>query len=96
MKVFYHVDIDALSADFALKAVNIYCNKNGYRIKENPLPDRLGSQMEFVPQEEGCIDCCGHRKNVLYTKSGKEKIAYFARLVVENFSRFYKGGRFEI
>lgn len=63
------LNIDAESADFALKAVNIYCNKNGYRIKENPL--------EFVPQEEGCIDCYGHRENVLYTKSGKEKIAYF-------------------
>ncbi len=59
------LNIDALSADFALKAVNIYCNKNGYRIKENSLPDRLGSQMAFVPQEEGCIDCSGYRENVL-------------------------------
>jgi hypothetical protein len=32
--------------------------------------------MVFVPQEE-CIDCSGYRENVLYTKSGKEKIAYF-------------------
>lgn len=77
VKVTCGLNIDTESADFALKAVNIYCNKNGYRIKENPLPDRLGSQMEFVPQEEGCIDCYGHRENVLYTKSGKEKIAYF-------------------
>lgn len=33
--------------------------------------------MAFVPQEEGCIDCSGYRENVLYTKSDKEKIAYF-------------------
>lgn len=35
------------------------------------------SQMAFVPQKEGCIDCSDYRENVLYTKSGKEKIAYF-------------------
>lgn len=71
------LNIDTESADFALKAVNIYCNKNGYRIKENSLPNLSGSQMAFVPQKEGCIDCSGYRENVLYTKSGKEKIVYF-------------------
>lgn len=71
------LDVDSQSAEFALKAVNIYCNNNGYRIKENPLPDREGSTMEFVPQSEGCIDCGGHRENVFYTASGKEKIAHF-------------------
>lgn len=71
------LNIDPQSAKLALKVVNIYCNRNGYRIKETPLPDGVGSQMEFTPQEEGCIDCYGNRNNVVYTKSGKEKIAYF-------------------
>lgn len=35
--------------------------------------------MVFVPQEE-YIDCSGYRENVLYTKSGKEKIAYLPDL----------------
>ena len=71
------LDIDSTSAEFALKAVNLYCNRNGYRIKENPLPDRAGSQMEFISQKEGCEDCRGCRENVIYTKSGKEKVAKF-------------------
>lgn len=77
IKVTCGVDIDSQSAELALKAVNIYCNNNGYRIKENPLPNRIGSQMEFILQSEGCIDCNGHRDNYVYTKSGKEKTAYF-------------------
>lgn len=48
VKVTCRLNIDTESADFALKAVNIYCNKNGYRWS------------------------LYH-----YTKSGKEKIAYF-------------------
>ena len=71
------LNVDAQSADFALKAVNIYCNRNGYRIKEKPLPDRVDSQMEFVPREEGCIDCYGNRENIVYTKLGQEKTVYF-------------------
>lgn len=73
VKVTCGLNIDAQSADFALKAVNIYCNRNGYRIRENPLLDEVGSQMEFVLQEEGCIDYNGHRENVIYTESGEKK-----------------------
>lgn len=71
------INIDTQSAELALKAVNIYCNKNGYRIKENPLPDSFGSQMEFVLVSEGCIDCSGNRNNIVYTESGKKKTAFF-------------------
>ena len=77
LEVTFGLNVDAQSADLALNVVNIYCNRNGYRIKENSLPDRVGSKMEFAPQEDGCIDCNGIRINIIYTKSGKEKIAKF-------------------
>lgn len=77
IKVTCGLDIDRQSAELALKAVNIYCNNNGYRIKETPFSDRDESQMEFVLQSAGCEDCSGDRHNVAYTSSGKEKRLFF-------------------
>lgn len=69
------LNIDDLSAEIALKIVNIYCRDNNLRIKENS--DLSNTKMEFTPQDVGCTDCCGQRDNTIYTCSGKKKVALF-------------------
>lgn len=43
------LNIDDLSAEIALKIVNIYCRDNNLRIKENS--DLSNTKMEFTPQD---------------------------------------------
>lgn len=69
------LNVDDLSAEIALKIVNIYCRDNNLRIKENS--DLSNTKMEFTPQDVGCVDCCGQRDNVIYTCSGEKKVALF-------------------
>ena len=38
------------TAELALKAVNLYCNKNDLMIEESTYKDRTGTKMKFVPR----------------------------------------------
>lgn len=69
------LNVDDLSAEIALKIVNVYCRDNCLRIKENS--DLSDMKLEFIPQNVGCTDCCGQRDNTIYTYSGKRKTALF-------------------
>ena len=44
------LEITEDTAELALKAVNLYCNKNNLMIEESTYEDRTGTKMKFVPR----------------------------------------------
>lgn len=70
VKVGCELDVDELSAEFALKAVNLYCNNNNLWIK------KVKGKMKFAEQDDSCWDCSS-RDNIIKLANGKEKVANF-------------------